>query len=52
MIVINIIGNTGMQLCPNCNTELDTNVHRFCFKCGKSVKEMVSGDHIKQGNDD
>ena len=41
----------GRIFCPNCNIELDTNLHLFCFKCGKSVEEMVSVD-LKQGNDD
>ena len=43
-------GNNGVQLCPDCNIELDINVHRFCYMCGKNVQEMVANVHRKQGN--
>ncbi len=42
--------NSGLQLCPYCKIELDTNVHKFCYGCGKNVQEMVANVHKNQGN--
>ncbi|CAB4021187.1 Hypothetical predicted protein [Paramuricea clavata] len=39
-----------MQLCPDCNIELDPNVHRFCYGCGKTIQEIVSNAREEDNN--
>ena len=33
--------NLGVLFCTDCNSELDTSKHKFCYNCGKSVKELI-----------
>ena len=37
-----------MELCPDCDIELDPNVHNFCYRCGKAIQE-ISNIRKKQG---
>ncbi|CAB4014265.1 Hypothetical predicted protein, partial [Paramuricea clavata] len=37
-----------LKLCPECNTELDPNVHKFCRECGKNVQEFFANILKKQ----
>ena len=38
-----------MQICPDCNIELDPDVHKFCFGCGKTIQQIRSIVSEKRG---
>ena len=51
IVLLMFLDNSGMLLCPNCNSELDPKKHKFCYGCAKPVPEIVSSLGTKQGKD-
>ena len=49
-LVVLLFSENGKQLCPDCKIELDPNVHKFCYGCGKTMQQIFDVCK-KQGKD-